>query len=105
MRDPSGEDKVVYLSVENVEVRIAAGAGTGAEAEAGTGTGTDVGMGTRAEADSANDAYIALREDGQDIVLEPLEGAMPLASVFPIEFLFASGASSSGTELVLNQEM
>ena len=104
MRDPSGEDKVVYLSVENVEVRIAAGAGTGAEAGAGTGTGTDVGMGTRAEADSANDAYIALREDGQDIVLEPLEGAMPLASVFPIEFLFASGASSSGTELVLNQD-
>ena len=104
MRDPSGEDKVVYLSVENVEVRIAAGAGTGAEAGAGTGTGTDVGMGTRAEADSANDAYIALREDGQDIVPEPLEGAMPLASVFPIEFLFASGASSSGTELVLNQD-
>ena len=104
MRDPSGEDKVVYLSVENVEVRIAAGAGTGAEAGAGTGTGTDVGMGTRAEADSANDAYIALREDGQDIVPEPLEGAMPLAPVFPIEFLFASGASSSGTELVLNQD-
>lgn len=191
MRDPSGEDKVVYLSVENVEVRIAAGAGTGAEAGAGTGTGTDVGMGTRAETgtesgtaaqeeqisgeeageilqrylsdagqwaadyvleptdptdgmvgerkvyrfevryrksagqdagrlianyaitddgnniyqyDSANDAYIALREDGQDIVPEPLEGAMPLASVFPIEFLFASGASSSGTELVLNQD-
>ena len=104
MRDPSGEDKVVYLSVENVEVRIAAGAGTGAEAGAGTGTGTDVGMGTRAEADSANDAYIVLREDGQDIVLEPLEGATPLASVFPIEFLFASGASSSGTELVLNQD-
>ncbi len=183
MRDPSGEDKVVYLSVENVEVRIAAGAGTGA--------GTDVGMGTRAETgtesgtaaqeeqisgeeageilqrylsdagqwaadyvleptdptdgmvgerkvyrfevryrksagqdagrlianyaitddgnniyqyDSANDAYIALREDGQDIVPEPLEGAMPLAPVFPIEFLFASGASSSGTELVLNQD-
>lgn len=104
MRDPSGEDKVVYLSVENVEVRIAAGAGTGAEAGAGTGTGTDVGMGTRAEADSANDAYMALREDGQDIVPEPLEGATPLASVFPIEFLFASGASSSGTELVLNQD-
>ena len=191
MRDPSGEDKVVYLSVENVEVRIAAGAGTGAEAGAGTGTGTDVGMGTRAETgtgsgtaaqeeqisgeeageilqrylsdagqwaadyvleptdptdgmvgerkvyrfevryrksagqdagrlmanyaitddgnniyqyDSANDAYIALREDGQDIVPEPLEGAMPLAPVFPIEFLFASGASSSGTELVLNQD-
>lgn len=104
MRDPSGEDRVVYLSVENVEVRIAAGAGTGAEAGAGTGTGTDVGMGTRAEADSANDAYIALREDGQDIVPEPLEGAMPLASAFPIEFLFASGASSSGTELVLNQD-
>ena len=104
MRDPSGEDKVVYLSVENVEVRIAAGAGTGAEAGAGTVTGTDVGMGTRAEADSANDAYIALREDGQDIVPEPLEGAMPLASVFPIELLFASGASSSGTELVLNQD-
>ncbi len=189
MRDPSGEDKVVYLSVENVEVRIAAG--TGAEAGAGTGTGTDVGMGTRAETgtgsgtaaqeeqisgeeageilqrylsdagqwaadyvleptdptdgmvgerkvyrfevryrksagqdagrlmanyaitddgnniyqyDSANDAYIALREDGQDIVPEPLEGAMPLAPVFPIEFLFASGASSSGTELVLNQD-
>jgi hypothetical protein len=54
--------------------------------------------------DSANDAYIALREDGQDIVPEPLEGAMPLAPVFPIEFLFASGASSSGTELVLNQD-
>ena len=104
MRDPSGEDKVVYLSVENVEVRIAAGAGTGAEAGAGTGTGTDVGMGTRAEADSANDAYMALREDGQDIVPEPLEGATPLASAFPIEFLFASGASSSGTELVLNQD-
>lgn len=104
MRDPSGEDKVVYLSVENVEVRIAAGAGTGAEAGAGTGTGTDVGMGTRAEADSANDAYMALREDGQDIVPEPLEGAMPLASAFPIELLFASGASSSGTELVLNQD-
>ena len=102
MRDPSGEDKVVYLSVENVEVRIAAG--EEAEAGAGMGTGTDAGMGTRAEADSANDAYIALREDGQDIVPEPLEGAMPLASVFPIEFLFASGASSSGTELVLNQD-
>lgn len=187
MRDPSGEDKVVYLSVENVEVRIAAGAGTGAEA----GAGTDVGMGTRAETgtesgtaaqeeqisgeeageilqrylsdagqwaadyvleptdptdgmvgerkvyrfevryrksagqdagrlianyaitddgnniyqyDSANDAYMALREDGQDIVPEPLEGAMPLASAFPIELLFASGASSSGTELVLNQD-
>lgn len=102
MRDPSGEDKVVYLSVENVEVRIAAGAET--EAEAGAGTGTDVGTGTRAEADSANDAYIALREDGQDIVPEPLEGAMPLAPVFPIELLFASGASSSGTTLTLNQD-
>ena len=189
MRDPSGEDKVVYLSVENVEVRIAAG--EEAEAGAGMGTGTDAGMGTRAETgtesgtaaqeeqisgeeageilqrylsdagqwaadyvleptdptdgmvgerkvyrfevryrksagqdagrlianyaitddgnniyqyDSANDAYIALREDGQDIVPEPLEGAMPLAPVFPIEFLFASGASSSGTELVLNQD-
>ena len=102
MRDPSGEDKVVYLSVENVEVRIAAGAET--EAEAGAGTGTDVGTGTRAEADSANDAYMALREDGQDIVPEPLEGATPLASAFPIELLFASGASSSGTELVLNQD-
>ena len=189
MRDSSGEDKVVYLSVENVEVRIAAG--EEAEAGAGMGTGTDAGMGTRAETgtesgtaaqeeqisgeeageilqrylsdagqwaadyvleptdptdgmvgerkvyrfevryrksagqdagrlianyaitddgnniyqyDSANDAYIALREDGQDIVPEPLEGAMPLASVFPIEFLFASGASSSGTELVLNQD-
>ena len=183
MRDPSGEDKVVYLSVENVEVRIAAGAGTGA--------GTDVGMGTRAETgtesgtaaqeeqisgeeageilqrylsdagqwaadyvleptdptdgmvgerkvyrfevryrksagqdagrlianyaitddgnniyqyDSANDAYMALREDGQDIVPEPLEGATPLASAFPIELLFASGASSSGTTLTLNQD-
>ena len=104
MRDPSGEDKVVYLSVENVEVRIAAGAGTGAEAEAGTGTGTDVGMGTRAEADSANDAYMALREDGQDIVPEPQEEAMPLATAFPIELLFASGASSSGTTLTLNQD-
>ncbi len=219
MRDPSGEDMVVYLSVENVEVRIAAGAGTGAETGAGMGTGTDVGMGTRAEAgttvgagtgteagmgtgtdvgtetraeagtesgtaaqeeqisgeeageilqrylfdagqwaadyvlepsdpadgmvgarkvyrfearyresagqdagrlianyaitddgnniyqyDSANDAYIALREDGQDIVPEPLEGATPLASAFPIELLFASSASSSGTALVLNQD-
>nr|WP_304710148.1 M56 family metallopeptidase [uncultured Acetatifactor sp.] len=102
MRDPSGEDKVVYLSVENVEVRIAAG--EEAEAGAGMGTGTDAGMGTRAEADSANDAYMALREDGQDIVPEPLEGATPLASAFPIELLFASGASSSGTELVLNQD-
>ena len=102
MRDPSGEDMVVYLSVENVEVRISAGAGTGAEA--GMGTGTDGGMGTKAEADSANDAYMALREDGQDIVPEPLEGATPLASAFPIELLFASGASSSGTELVLNQD-
>ena len=102
MRDPSGEDKVVYLSVENVEVRIAAG--EEAEAGAGMGTGTDAGMGTRAEADSANDAYMALREDGQDSVPEPLEGATPLASAFPIELLFASGASSSGTELVLNQD-
>ena len=102
MRDPSGEDMVVYLSVENVEVRISAGAGTGAEA--GMGTGTDGGMGTKAEADSANDAYMALREDGQDIVPEPLEGATPLASAFPIELLFASGASSSGTTLTLNQD-
>ena len=102
MRDPSGEDKVVYLSVENVEVRISAGAGTGAEA--GMGTGTDGGMGTKAEADSANDAYMALREDGQDIVPEPQEEAMPLATAFPIELLFASGASSSGTTLTLNQD-
>ena len=102
MRDPSGEDMVVYLSVENVEVRISAGAGTGAEA--GMGTGTDGGMGTKAEADSANDAYMALREDGQDIVPEPQEEAMPLATAFPIELLFASGASSSGTTLTLNQD-
>ena len=104
MRDPSGEDKVVYLSVENVEVRIAAGEEAEAEAGAGMGTGTDAGMGTRAEADSANDAYMALREDGQDIVPEPQEEAMPLATAFPIELLFASGASSSGTTLTLNQD-
>ena len=157
MRNPSGEDMDVYLSVENVEVRIASEAPEDAKDDlessteaaenlqrylSAAGQWNDVyviepldpvtgkigdtevyrfevryrdtagevadrlvnnyAITSNYEAvylyDPANDEFVLQREEGQDIEPEPL------ASAFPIEFLFASGASSSGTTLTLNQD-
>lgn len=171
MRNPSGEDMDIYLSVENVEVRIASEAPEETEDDlessreaaenlqrylSAAGQWNDVyvlepldpvtgkigdtqvyrfevryrdtagevadrlvnnyAITSNYEAvylyDPSNDVFVLQREEGQDIEPEPMEEAPekapeeaePLASAFPIEFLFASGASSSGTTLTLNQD-
>lgn len=90
-QNPSGEDRDVYLSVENVEVRIASEAPEDAEEELDSG-------GEAAESPQRDPAAV-----DRDTEPEPPKETPPV-SPFPIEFLFATGASSAGTTLTLNQD-
>ena len=97
MRNPSGEDMDVYLSVENVDVRIAAEEGTGIQGEPVSGKDVEETL------IRALQKYLAAVDQGyEDIETEPPQETAPPVPTFPIEFLFATGASSAGTTLTLN---